>query len=288
MGFYKESIGNTFQFWKKYLGGLLLYQLFFIPLYLIGYVCIIITGLVFSSSGHIMIPLMIVGGLIILLVGMIQGGGYPLLVRQVEKDKKISIIKAFKESFTKLHKIIAVSFIAAIPTLILAASLSGLAYLYISNIFHGPEIFDTTFYNSNRTDILDYQTMGISGAIAATTNSTFSIILLIISIISLPFAIYIPVKLFFSLPILMIEKKGVMESLKMSWNVTKGVFWVILAISLTIAVITGFIQGIIGVIPFIGNILESVINYLFIAPLTGILTTICYYTMKYRKSKEEK
>ena len=218
MGLYKETIKSIFGFWKENLGKLLLYQLLFFPLLLAGYLCIYtFTSSFLYSFSLFLVGLALVGFLIIVAFSLIQGGGYSLLVKQTEKERKINIIKAFKESSKKIHKIFATSFVVGLPVLILIVLLGALAYNYIINIYTNTLSDIESAYNFNNTEFFpDYQAMSISGAASAVTSNTWLISLLVAIIVLLPIALYFPIRLLFSIPILMIEEKGIKESLKTS------------------------------------------------------------------------
>jgi len=292
MGLYKETIKSIFGFWKENLGKLLLYQLLFFPLILAGYLCIYTSFSSFLvmeySFSLFLIGLTLVGFLIIVVFGLIQGSGYSLLVKQIEKEGRINIIKVFKESSKKIHKIFVVSLIVGLPALILTVLLGALAYIYITGIFTNKLLDIESAYNFNNSEFFsDYQPMSISGAVSAVTSNTWFIPLLIAMIVLLPIAIYFPMRLLFSIPILMIEEKGIKESLKTSWKLTKGKVWTLMGITFTIAMITGIIVNILGYMPY-GLYIKNIVNYMLFAPLLGIVSTIAYYIVKYTKSREEK
>jgi len=284
MGLYKETIKSIFGFWKENLGKLLLYQLLFFPLLLAGYLCIYtFTSSFLYSFSLFLVGLALVGFLIIVAFSLIQGGGYSLLVKQTEKERKINIIKAFKESSKKIHKIFATSFVVGLPVLILIVLLGALAYNYIINIYTNTLSDIESAYNFNNTEFFpDYQAMSISGAASAVTSNTWLISLLVAIIVLLPIALYFPIRLLFSIPILMIEEKGIKESLKTSWKLTKGKVWTLMGITFTITMITGIIVNILGYLPY-GSYIKDIVNYMLFAPLVGIISTIAYYTIKSRE-----
>lgn len=148
MGLFKNSILNTFGFWRQHLGKLVLYELFssifliagaimILPLFLIFLIQltpfiqmspVLINLFTVLSENTILsttpmsfwIFLAVVGIIILVIFGIAQAGGYPLILKQALKGGKINIINAFIGGLKKTHKIFAIFMIIFLPFLFLA------------------------------------------------------------------------------------------------------------------------------------------------------------------------
>lgn len=82
----------------------------------------------------------------------------------------------------------------------------------------------------------------------------------------------------------MIENVGIIESIKRSWKMTKGRFWVLFGTTMVMSLIIGIISYILELIPIVGY----VTYYLFFTPIAAIMSTVIYYTMKSKISRRKK
>lgn len=274
MGLFKGAILNTFGFWRQYLGKLVLYQLFFSIFIAIGIIMIFPLFLIFLTQlapfiqmsptlsnlftllsettllNTIPMPfwisLAVIGFIIVVIFGIAQAGGYPLLLKQAGREKKISIIKAFKGGLKKIHKVFSVTMIIVFPFLIL-----GVISIFLITTLGG-----------------------ITGIV--------SMILICLALIIA--GSYISIRLILSIPVLMIEDSGIIESIKRSWKMTKSKFWVLFGIIIIVGLIIGIISYILDLIPFVGYIA----NFLVFSPISGIVSTVVYYTMKSKISRKKK
>ncbi|MCS7105929.1 MAG: glycerophosphoryl diester phosphodiesterase membrane domain-containing protein, partial [Candidatus Aenigmarchaeota archaeon] len=95
-------------------------------------------------------------------------------------------------------------------------------------------------------------------------------------------------RLWLSLPIFMIEKKACMESVRESWRITKGKLWSILFVNIVLGLVVGVIQNMVLLpfallsIPYVGE----VITYIIFIPLSLILPTAYYYSIKAEERKK--
>jgi hypothetical protein len=282
MGLFKDSILNTFGFWRQYLGKLVLYQLFFSIFSVIGLIMMAPVLLIFGSqlytylsgtyltsyetfnigdslSNILPMPFWIffavVGFIVMFIFGIAQTGGYPLLLKQASRKKKISIIEALKGGLKKIHKIFSISIIST--SLLLVAFVVLFAFIIVP--FSRSEITPSINPWSTISALLIFFALVIAGT-------------------------YLFIRLIFSIPVLMIEDSGIAESIKRSWNLTKSRFWMVFGIMAVIGLIVGTINYILEFIPFFGY----VANFLVFYPISGIMSTIIYYTMKSKISRKNK
>jgi len=297
MSLMKASIKDAFICWKKHLIKLVLYQLIFLGFYaviiaitfgsiLFGYT-FPLTGLIPSLSSiflslisplisilsivtwFIFIPFTTVIFTIVLIaiVALIQSGGYPLLVREVAKKNSIDLINVLKQSSRKVHKIFALALIQVLPILIPMILIAVTAYFYFTSIF----------------SIM----AGIAGA-----QPLYLINFLIIPIaviITIPLSVYVTTRLCLSLPILLVEDKGCIESLKISWNITKGKILSLTGTFLILGILSSLITWGLGLIDEVvpPGFIGTVLSYLFVSPLSGIISTIYYYNLKLSKKSKD-
>jgi hypothetical protein len=88
-----------------------------------------------------------------------------------------------------------------------------------------------------------------------------------------------------TIPVLVIERKGVTASMGRSWELVKGHFWHVLGTIVVAAIITGFIGGLIGRIGgtnwFAGWIFGS-IGQIITAPFSAMVTVLLYLDLRTR------
>ena len=312
MSLFAETFSDAFNFWSKYFLKLFLYQLFFLLFFGLSF-GIILLG-IFTvrvptdiTSSFSFLILLIIGIIISIIFGFAQGGGYSLIVKRAFKNEKISILEIFEESLKKVHKIIAVTIIQVLPMLIPVLIILGAIFYFI--FFQFLPLF-STFAKTTGSFILPLA--GITGMatipydnnqitpnpqlITQLSSVVMTILLLILVGIIVGFiCFYFTARLWLSLPILMIENLGCIESLKKSWQMTKGKFWsifvTILLISLVVGLMTGTINFVVNIIfslgggefATIGSSIGSLINYLIFTPISAILAPLYYYNVKLEK-----
>jgi len=113
------------------------------------------------------------------------------------------------------------------------------------------------------------------------------IFVLMITIIGIPFAIYYMVKWIFVTHVILFEGKGVSESLSRSSDLTKDNWWRIVVYVIIVAILTGIISSIFGlIIPAVGTFdLGVTIGSIIVAPITIIATTLIYFTLRVEKEQ---
>jgi hypothetical protein len=88
-----------------------------------------------------------------------------------------------------------------------------------------------------------------------------------------------------TIPVLLIERKGITASMSRSWELAKGHFWHVLGTILVAAIITGFIGSLIGRIGgtnwFAGWIFGS-IGQIITAPFSAMVTVLLYLDLRTR------
>lgn len=291
MGLLADTFNDTFSFWTKHFSKLILYQLFFLIFIGIA-VLLIIIGVLFSfftetatidSSlvGEGFAPsipffvTLIIAEIIFIVFGSIQTAGYSLLVNYAIKNKEISTIDIFKKSLSKWYKIVAVRIGEGFPMMIFAViAVIGLVLTMIP-------FYNYSIYN-NTTAPFGNETVLPPDLVTATVNFLlFFLVMIPIYLI----AFYFTIRLWLSTPVLMIEEKGVVDSLKRSWAMTSGKFWSSFGTLLVIGIIISILALIsIAILSVFGILLF----YLIFAPISAIVPTIYYLNMSRKKTPEEK
>lgn len=191
------------------------------------------------------------------LLSIIVTGSFPIVVYQGLVIKKIDLVKALKYSLERFGKILI--------TYIISGGI-------IVGIISIPLLFSILARLSN--------------------SPTLLVISLILSIPFIIVSLFISFRLFLIFPVLMLEEKRPIESIKKSWNITKGHVWsilggillltlVVLVISLPI-IFFGLFFNFLG-FPYI-SIITSFITSTISLAFYGPFATILYFNIKKRLS----
>jgi len=225
------------------------------------------------------VVILVIGIIIIVIFSIVQGGGYPLIVKQIAEEDKIEIFKIFKKSLKKVHKIIALTIMQSLPIVIITILVAGVAYMYVISSFM-PLISGLTTTGSVVLPALKITGMATMSEMMITSTTFLPFILVIIAVFLIAF--YFTTRLWLSLPVLMIEDLGVIGSLKKSWGMTKRKFWSISGTMLVMVIIVGIINFIVSLAFNILNlsVISYIIDYLIFTPILAILSTIYYYHVK--------
>jgi membrane-anchored glycerophosphoryl diester phosphodiesterase (GDPDase) len=201
----------------------------------------------------VLISTLVALGIILFLVSLIVSGVYQITVYQGVKKGKVEIVKAIQKSL-KLF----------------------------------PKIF--------LTSLLTFLILGIPILLALTPFLPIlkiPPILYIISIVILLCIIYVSLRLFLIFPILIIENKSPLESVKSSWKITKDNLVSVLALLLLLSLIIGVISFPLNILKAVFEILQmnqiSLIFDILASTISGALlgpaAAIYYFNLK--KSKSE-
>ncbi len=311
MSLFADSLAYTFNFWKDNISKIFLYQLFFLLFYGLS-TFVIIIGLVFLFFVPFplsLIPLAIIAGIgtiLLLVFNCIQFAGYSLMIKRVREKKKIEIIKIFKECLGKAHKILAVNILQSLPMIILGITIALLAfsflyYYFVYSPIPVPSTGLVTLPFFRLTSMMSLQEVPPSPNYPLPNYISFNPNLISFLLYSILFIIvlgiiawYLSTRLWLSLPVFMLEEKGCIESLKGSWKLTERKFWSITVTIFILSLILGIIDSVIG-LPF--NVLQiflpgisvipQIISYLIFTPLSLILPTAYYYSIKLEKKQKE-
>ncbi|MEM5772770.1 MAG: glycerophosphoryl diester phosphodiesterase membrane domain-containing protein [Candidatus Aenigmatarchaeota archaeon] len=259
MGLGLKSFEETFSFVKKNPKIFLLALLPAIPALPMSFMIsnlnpIWIVANLFYLIGAIIVYLIV--GFILSIVAM---GAFPIVVYQSRMKKEIKLGEALKSSLKKFGKILL--------TLIILAGIS-IAIISIPLLVFILSIF-----------------------FSSTILLVLSLILLIPFVVIL---VFFSLRLSIAIPILILENKSLMESIKKSWNMTKGQIWSILGGSLLLALVVMVISlpiNFLGIVleilhvPYVSNITNLITSTISLA-FSGPFITIVYFNIK-KGSEEE-
>ena len=124
--------------------------------------------------------------------------------------------------------------------------------------------------------------LAIGGIIAVSVLvATFSWVGWIVVVIGSCASIYLIIRWIFILPAALLEGLGPTAALSRSSALVKKNWWRVLGIMLVVALISGAISAILGMIPVVGAIIGSIL----VTPIYAIATTLLYYDLRVRKEE---
>lgn len=253
MGLATDSIKDTFTFIFRYPKSILIALLFAI---------IISLGSLIVEQGVIVT---IIYYIIIVFISLILTSAYQLIVYRAVRENKVNLTDTILTSLKKLPKI----FIAALISLVILLPITPLL-VFIFTPF-GSQIY--TMFSQTFSDLIAF---GIA---------------MIVLIICGGIALYLGLKIFLTFPILMIENKEPIDSIKASWNKTKNYELSILGanilLGLIIKLITlpadllGFLFAFFGLsyIALILNVITTTIS----STLFGVFLPVYYLNRQQEK-----
>ena len=103
--------------------------------------------------------------------------------------------------------------------------------------------------------------------------------ILAITIIGIPFAIFLGVSWMFYYQIVIFEMKSPVEAMRKSYELVKGDWWLALGVGLTFGIITGAVTMMLSFIPIIG----SFAAVLFVIPIQLVAVSVFYFERRGRK-----
>ena len=123
---------------------------------------------------------------------------------------------------------------------------------------------------------------GIGGIIAVSVLvAIFSPVGWILVVVGSCASIYLMIRWIFILPAALLEGLGPTAALSRSWGLVKKNWWRVLGIMLVVALISGAISAILGMIPTVGALIGSIL----VTPIYTIAITLLYYDLRVRKEE---
>ena len=124
--------------------------------------------------------------------------------------------------------------------------------------------------------------LAIGGIIAVSAFvASFSWVGWILVVVCACASIYLIIRWIFVFPAALLEGLGPIAALSRSYGLVKNSWWRVLGITLVVALISGAISAILGIIPVVGSIIGSIL----VTPIYLIANTLLYYDLRVRKEE---
>ena len=124
--------------------------------------------------------------------------------------------------------------------------------------------------------------LAIGGIIAVSVVvAAFSWVGWILLVVGSCASIYLMICWIFALPAALLEGLGPIAALSRSWGLVKKNWWRVLGITFVVALISGAISAILGMIPVVGTLLGTIL----VTPIYTIAGTLLYYDLRVRKEE---
>jgi hypothetical protein len=194
----------------------------------------------------------IIGFIIILIAGLVRSGGFPILVYQAAKRHKLDLASIFQTTLRKLSKIFVANLISGIIVLLPLVPAFILIFGSISGI--------------------------------SSLNFTPFIFAIVLALVFFVIAAFLGIRLWLTIPILMIENRGAMDSVKASWERTEGQLVSIIGVSILYALVVGLPLAAINALLNLAGVYVysawTLIEGIITATLSGVLPVIYYFNSR--------
>lgn len=291
-----EIMDRSIDVLRKYMKSIVLFSLVYGLIYTAGVVFLIFGGsivIVLSTAilQSAVIPVILLSLIFIIIVVIIMASkvGVIKITSQVYSGEKVGLGEAMAASFKNLHKLLGIFLIELLSFIPVLIVLGGIVY-FVSKSIDTAMLVNTAF-----------------GA-----REIILIILFILVILVFIFGVQMYYTWFsFALQAAVIEKRGIIASVKRSFGLIKRNFWRIFGITLLIGFtvyaiqssLTSFMTGILSLLYLLVKFLNlpvdfltfinmtyslasfpiSIISWLIITPVGAIMTTLLYYNQRFKK-----
>jgi hypothetical protein len=171
---------------------------------------------------------------------------------------------------------------------------TGLIINYVSHKYLGEEINIKDLLVGMQSHILPLIGLSLLVGLCIAASFVLAIIPFLGVFLIVIYAIYMSIRFILSTQVLVLENRGVIESMKRSWELTKGKKLIILGfiiINSLIALFFNYItsslsENIIGAIGFKILLIESVISYIsmsLVAPFSACVYVLIYFNIRIEK-----
>lgn len=267
MGLARETIKDAFEFMKLY-PKTFAFQLIISALIFLGIFIILgsffVSEVIFSILVNIysLIGIGTIGLLVIIIAFLIEFSIYSLVVKNIVEEENFKIIEVLKNTLLNIPKIFLL--IATLFIILLIPLLPGILVLFLTI-----------------GDLFGILTLG--------TLTSFPLIEVwgfILFLVGLIVTIYLSFRVWLAIPVFIIEKRGIKESIMTSFNLTKKKILEIFGVSIILVVII-FIVGVLGTLfalfgP-IPNLIYNFVSGIFTGTLAGLIPPIFYFHLKKAK-----
>jgi hypothetical protein len=270
-----KSFTDALKFIVKYpnsfLFTLILNLIVLLPVYFLLYL-LFSTPTILLTSIYSFVGIVIVLVILSILINLILLGSFPLIVFNSLKKGNFSFIEVVKKSFGRILDIFLALIIISIIVLLPVVIPISLTFAF-------------TFAYNKQFSLFNEPT----SLLTSLSISTPSLILLLFFVsLGIIVGVYLYSRLWLTYPILMIEKKNSIESIKTSWKISKGRVLSIVLTLILLAIVLYILSAFEFVIPennIIANFIWRAVYGTYSVTLVGVLDTIYYLNLKRRIKK---
>lgn len=109
-----------------------------------------------------------------------------------------------------------------------------------------------------------------------------AVMLMAVTVIGIPLAIYFGIRWSFAIPVIMLEGLGAREAISRSSDLVRGTWWRVFGIIIVLAVIAAVISGLLNLILFFVPEVRGTVANIISSPLTMIGTILLYFDLRLR------
>jgi hypothetical protein len=271
-----KSFTDALKFIVKYPNSLLftliLTLIVLLPAYFLLYL-LFSTPTILLTSIYSFVGMTIVLVMLSILINLILLGSFPLIVFNSLKKGNFSFIEVVKKSFGRILDIFLALIIISIIVLLPVVIPISLTFAF-------------TFAYNKQFSLLYNEPTSLLTSLSISTPSL--ILLLFFVSLGIIVGVYLYSRLWLTYPILMIEKKNSIESIKSSWKISKGRVLSIVLTLILLAIVLYILSAFEFVIPennIIANFIWRAVYGTYSVTLVGVLDTIYYLNLKRRIKK---
>jgi flagellar biosynthesis protein FlhB len=109
------------------------------------------------------------------------------------------------------------------------------------------------------------------------------VVLIALTIIGIPLAIYLAIRWSFALQIAALERRGPLQAIARSSELVSGSWWRVFGIMLLVGILVAIVGGIVGAILGFAPLAGSLIVAVFLAPILAIVQILLYHDLRVRR-----
>jgi hypothetical protein len=185
------------------------------------------------------------------------------------------LVSAFAISHSTIFVILAALLSLAVPFLLTGALAQAVSARYLGRPM---------------TISQAYEALGVGTILTLVGVAFLSAILILIGLILfiIP-GIYIAVRFIVASQAAVLERQGVTDSLRRSWNLVEGNWWRVFGIVIVVAILVSVLEALVGRVvsaaagDVLGSGLSTLVVGVFIQPIQAIALTLLYYDLRIRK-----
>lgn len=172
---------------------------------------------------------------------------------------------------------------SVLPYMIIGGVLGYIGFIIISILVQCALIYFVAVQHYDKdigfSDSYGYAWSRLGTALGTSILVGLALGALVLTIIGIPFAIYLGVCWCFVLPCVMIKGTGIIEAFSKSYALVKGNWWRVFGINLMFSIIMAGINSIAGIIPVLGLAISTIVG----VPVVVLGSVLLYFDLRVRK-----